>query len=53
MANEKAPGVVPYGFDDKSSRKPTPVPELLPDSLPIIYTFAEKGDRTPRYDLAD
>lgn len=49
MANEKAPGVVPYGFDDKSSRKPTPVPELLPDSLPIIYTFAEKGDRTPRY----
>ena len=49
MANEKAPGVVSYGIDDQSSRKPTPVPELLPDSLPIIYTFASKGDRTPRY----
>lgn len=49
MANEKAPGVISYGIDDKSSRRPTPVPELLPDSLPIIYTFAQKGDRTPRY----
>lgn len=49
MANEKAPGVISYGIDDRSSRKPTPVPELLPDSLPIVYTFAQKGDRTPRY----
>ena len=49
MANEKAPGVVSYGIDDKSSRRPTPVPELLPDSLPLIYTLAQKGDRTPRY----
>ena len=49
MANQKAPGVVHYGIDDKSSRLPTPIPELLPDSLPHVYIFAEKGDPSPRY----
>ena len=53
MANEKAPGVISYGTEDRSSRKPTPVPEQLPDSLPLIYTFASKGDRTPRYVSGD
>lgn len=49
MAVEKAPGVIFQGIDDKSSRLPTPVPEILPDSLPIVYIFAQRGDRSPRY----
>ena len=49
MATQKAPGVISNGIDDKSSRRPTPVPEQLPDSLPLVYVLAEKGDRSPRY----
>lgn len=42
------PGVYALGTDDKSTRTPPTVPDVLPTHLPKIYLYTKKGPKTPQ-----